>query len=242
MKDVELKITLNEKVSKDIFLMRLEGDVSEVKNCGEFINITLPSHYLRRPISISDFGPNHIDILFKVIGLGTKDMAALELGQSIKCLVGLGNGFNLRTDIKPTLIAGGIGIAPFFAVLKYYNEKGIKPQMIYGARSVDDLVLLDKLKEMSDLHVCTDDGSCGMKGTVLDLIREEHLDIDYYYACGPYRMLENLAKSYPNGEVSLEARMGCGFGACMGCSIKTTNGPKRVCKEGPVFSASEVEF
>ncbi|MCR5113519.1 MAG: dihydroorotate dehydrogenase electron transfer subunit [Acholeplasmatales bacterium] len=242
MKDVKLTITLNEKVSKDIFLMKLEGDVSEVKNCGEFINITLPPHYLRRPISVSNFGPGYIEILYKVLGQGTKEMSLMTAGQSLKCLVGLGNGFNLRTDIKPTLIAGGIGVAPFFAVLKYYNEKGIKPQMIYGARSKDDLVLLDKLAEMSDLHLCTDDGSCGVKGTVLDLIKEENLSVDYYYACGPYRMLENLAKSYPNGEVSLEARMGCGFGACMGCSIKTTKGPKRVCKEGPVFAASEVEF
>ena len=242
MKDVKLTMTLNETVSKDIFRMRLEGDVSEVKNCGEFINITLPPHYLRRPISVSDFGPGYIDILYKVLGQGTKEMSLMAAGQSLKCLVGLGNGFNLRCDIKPTLIAGGIGIAPFFSVLKYYNEKGIKPQMIYGARSKDDLVLLDKLAEMSDLHLCTDDGSYGVKGTVIDLIKNENLNVDYYYACGPYRMLENLAKNFPNGEVSLEARMGCGFGACMGCSIKTTNGPKRVCKEGPVFSASEVEF
>ena len=242
MKEVELRITKNEKVSKDIYLMRLEGDVSEIKNCGEFINITLPSHYLRRPISVSDFGPGYVDILFKVIGLGTKDMTVLEVGSKLNCLVGLGQGFNLDKTTKPTLIAGGIGVAPMFSVIRMYNEKGIKPQMIYGARSKDDLVLLDKLSELTDLHVCTDDGSYGFKGTVIDLIKNDNLSIDYYYSCGPYRMLEALAHEFPNGEVSLEARMGCGFGACMGCSIKTTNGPKRVCKDGPVFNASEVEF
>jgi dihydroorotate dehydrogenase electron transfer subunit len=242
VKDVELVIKSNKKVSKDIYLMRLEGDCSEIKNCGEFINITLPNHYLRRPISVSDFGPGYVDILFKVIGLGTKDMTVLEVGSKLNCLVGLGQGFNLDKTTKQTLIAGGIGVAPMFSVIRMYNEKGIKPQMIYGARSKDDLVLLDKLSKLTDLHVCTDDGSYGFKGTVIDLIKNDNLSIDYYYSCGPYRMLEALAHEFPNGEVSLEARMGCGFGACMGCSIETTNGPKRVCKEGPVFDASEVKF
>ena len=242
MREVELKITQNTKVSNDIYLMRLEGDVSEVKNSGEFINITLPGHYLRRPISVSDYGPGYIEILFKILGQGTKDMSILEVGKYLNCLVGLGNGFDLKTDVKPLLIAGGIGIAPFFAVIKYYNSKGIKPTLVYGARSKDDLVLVDKLSKMCDLHLCTDDGSYAFKGNVLDLIKNDEIKFDYYYACGPYRMLENIAKTYPNGEVSLEARMGCGFGACMGCSIKTTDGTKRVCKEGPVFKASEVQF
>lgn len=242
MKEVELTITQNEKVSKDIYLMRLEGDVSEIKNCGEFINITLPSHYLRRPISVSDFGEGYINILFKVIGLGTKDMTVLKVGEKLNCLIGLGSGFHLEKTNKPTLIAGGIGVAPMFSVIRKYNEMGIKPQMVYGARSKDDLVLLDKLAETTDLHICTDDGSYGFKGTVVDLIKNDNLEIDYYYSCGPYRMLEAISKEFPNGEVSLEARMGCGFGACMGCTIKTTNGPKRVCKDGPVFNASEVEF
>ena len=242
MREVELKITENTQVSKDIYLMRLEGDVSEVKNPGEFINITLPSHYLRRPISVSDYEDGHIDILFKILGHGTKDMSKLQVGNYLNCLVGLGNGFDLKYDNKPILVAGGIGIAPFFSVIKQFNKKGITPTLVYGARSKDDLVLIDKLSRICDLHICTDDGSYGFKGNVIDLIKNDKINFDYYYACGPYRMLEGLAKAYPNGEVSLEARMGCGFGACMGCSIKTTNGPKRVCKEGPVFKASEVQF
>ena len=240
MKDVELVIKSNIKVSKDIYLMRLEGDTSEVKNCGEFINITLPNHYLRRPISVCDYSSDHIDILFKLLGHGTKDMAGFEVGSKLKCLIGLGNGFNIRTDIKPTLIAGGIGIAPFMAVIKKYNSLGIRPQLFYGARSKDDLVILDEIKDMADIFKCTDDGSYGLKGTVLDLIKHENINVEYYYACGPYRMLEAIAKEFNDGEVSLEARMGCGFGACMGCSIKTTEGPKRVCKEGPVFKGKEV--
>ena len=240
MKDVELIIKSNKKVSKDIYLMRLEGDCSEIKNCGEFINITLPNHYLRRPISVCDYSDNHVDILFKILGHGTKDMSNFEVGKSLKCLIGLGNGFDIKENINPVLIAGGIGIAPFTAVIKKYNKLGIKPILIYGARSKDDLVILDEIKDMVDIHMCTDDGSYGYKGNVVDLIKYENIKVDYYYACGPYRMLEAVAKTFGDGEVSLEARMGCGFGACMGCSIKTTSGPKRVCKEGPVFKGKEV--
>ena len=240
MKDVELIIKSNKKVSKDIFLMRLEGDCSEIKNCGEFINITLPNHYLRRPISVCDYASDHVNILFKILGHGTKDMSEFEVGQKLKCLIGLGNGFNIKNDIKPVLIAGGIGIAPFMAVIRKYNKLGIKPTLIYGARSKDDLVILDEMKELTDLHLCTDDGSFGFKGNVVDLIKNDNINVEYYYACGPYRMLEAVANALGDGEVSLEARMGCGFGACMGCSIKTITGPKRVCKEGPVFKGKEV--
>lgn len=242
MKEVELVIKLNKQVSYDTYLMRLEGNTSEIKNCGEFINLTLPNHYLRRPISVCDFDKSHIDILYKVLGQGTKEMTLFNVGNKIKCLIGLGNGFNLKYDIKPVLIAGGIGIAPFLSVIKAYHKKGIKPILVYGARSKNDLIILDEMKKYTEMHICTDDGSEGLKGTVIDLIKNDNINIDYYYACGPYRMLEALAKNYPNGEISMEARMGCGFGACMGCSIKTKNGPKRVCKEGPVFEASEVEF
>ncbi|MDY2746384.1 MAG: dihydroorotate dehydrogenase electron transfer subunit, partial [Bacilli bacterium] len=114
--------------------------------------------------------------------------------------------------------------------------------LIYGARNESDLVLVDKFASLCDVYLCTDDGSKGVKGTILDCIKANNLNIEYYYACGPYRMLQALASSYKDGVVSLEARMGCGFGACMGCSIETTNGPKRVCKEGPIFSSSEVIF
>ena len=242
MREVELEIIENKKVSKDIYFMRLKGDISEVKNSGEFINITLPSHYLRRPISVNNFEGDHLDILFKVLGLGTKDMSSLQIGHKLNCLVGLGNGFDLNYNITPVLVAGGIGIAPFSKVISLYNEHNIKPILVYGARSKDDIVILDEFKDKTDLHICTDDGSLGFKGNVIELIKHDNIKMEYYYACGPYIMLKNLAKEYPNGEVSLEARMGCGFGACMGCSIKTSNGPKRVCKEGPVFKASEVEF
>jgi len=242
MKNVVLEITQNVAVGKDIYRMRLEGDLSEIKNTGEFINILLPNHYLRRPISVSSFSSNYVEILYKILGQGTKEMTKYELGMKLDCLVGLGNGFKIKDDIKPLLVAGGIGIAPLVALAKEYNKLGIKPALVFGARSKDDLVITDELKEITELYLCTDDGSLGYHGNVVDCIKANKIEFDYYYSCGPYRMLEALAKYSPNGCVSLEARMGCGFGACMGCSINTTNGPKRVCKEGPVFEASEVEF
>ena len=242
MQNVKLTINKNVAVGKDVYLMRLTGDCKEIKNPGEFIDITVPSYYLRRPISVCDYSDNHVDILYKILGHGTRDMSTFKEGMELDILIGLGNGFDITKSKKPLLIGGGIGIAPLVGLARVFNEKGIRPTLVFGARSKDDLVLIDMLNDICDVYLCTDDGSLGFKGNVVDCIKNQNLEFDYYYSCGPYRMLEALANAYSNGCVSLEARMGCGFGACMGCSIKTTNGPKRVCKEGPVFEASEVEF
>lgn len=241
MENVKLTIDKNVKVGSDIYLMRLVGNTSAIKNPGEFINITVPNYYLRRPISVFNFGDGFVEILYKVLGHGTKDMSTFEKGMVLDVLVGLGNGFALK-DCKPLLVGGGIGIAPLYALAKAFNKQGIRPQLVYGARSKNDIVLVEEFKELCDLYIATDDGTLGFKGNVIDCIKANNLDFDYYYSCGPFKMLEFLSKAYPNGCVSLEARMGCGFGACMGCSIETTNGPKRVCKEGPVFESNEVLF
>ncbi len=242
MQAVKLTIDKNIKIGNDIFLMTLVGDTSAIKNPGEFINITIPNYYLRRPISVCDYSDHHVDILYKVLGRGTKDLSTFQPGFEIDCLLGLGNGFDINDNVKPLLIGGGIGIAPLFALAKAFNKKGIKPTLVYGARTKDDIVLLELLEQLCEVNVCTDDGSIGFKGNVIECIQKLDFLFDYYYACGPLKMLESLSKKYSNGCVSLEARMGCGFGACMGCSICTTNGPKRVCKEGPVFEASEVIY
>lgn len=242
MKNVILKIESNVKVANDVYLVRLVGDTSDIKHSGEFINITVPGYYLRRPISVCRFGDTYVDILYKVLGHGTKDLSTFEKGMEIDTLVGLGNGFTIKENIKPLLVAGGIGIAPMFQLAIEFNKIGIKPTLVYGARSKTDIVMIEELEKLCNVIICTDDGTLGFKGNVIDCIKHHNIDFDYYYSCGPQKMLEFLAKAYPNGCVSLEARMGCGFGACMGCSIETTNGPKRVCKEGPVFEASEVKF
>ena len=242
MKNIQLKIEKNIQVGKDIFLMTLSGDTTEIKNPGEFVNITIPGYYLRRPISVCRYGDNKLDLLYKVLGHGTRDLSTFEEGTKIDTLIGLGNGFDINKAKKPLLIGGGIGIAPLFGLCEAFNKIGIKPTLVFGARSANDIVLLEELEKLANVIVCTDDGTLGFKGNVIECIKNNNIDFDYYYACGPHKMLEFLAKAYPNGCLSLEARMGCGFGACMGCSIETTNGPKRVCKEGPVFEASEVKF
>ena len=242
MKEVELIITSNVQVNHDTYLMTLQGDLSSIKNPGEFVEIKLYNYYLRRPISVCKFSENELTLLYKVLGHGTKDMTKYEVGKKLYVLINLGNGFDVTLAKKPLLVAGGIGIAPMFGLLEKFNELGIKPTIIYGASSKKDLVLLDELEKMGDLICCTDDGSYGYKGNTVMYLKENSVDYDFYYACGPQVMLKYLAMHSNNGCVSLEARMGCGFGACMGCSIQTTNGPKRVCKEGPVFKASEVLF
>lgn len=240
MKEVTLTITKNEAVSSDIYLMRLEGDLSEIKNPGEFVEIKLPNYYLRRPISVSRYSENYLELLYKVLGHGTKDMTSYPIGMTLDVLVGLGNGFDVTKSKKPLLIGGGIGIAPMFALADKFNELGIKPTILYGSANKDGLVCLEELSNIADLICCTDDGSYGYKGNTVSYLKEHNVEYDYYYACGPQIMCKFLKAYDENGCLSLEARMGCGFGACMGCSIETVNGPKRVCKEGPVFEASEV--
>jgi dihydroorotate dehydrogenase electron transfer subunit len=169
-------------------------------------------------------------------------MTNYEVGKKLDVLVGLGNGFDITKAKQPLLVAGGIGIAPLIGLAKRFNNLGIKPTLVYGAANECDLVLLEELGKYTTLYITTDDGSLGFKGNPVTFLKENDIKYDYYYSCGPQVMLKYLALYDSNGCVSLEARMGCGFGACMGCSIKTTNGTKRVCKEGPVFEASEVIF
>lgn len=242
MNDVRLTITSNKAVSDSVYLMRLEGDCKEITKSGQFINIKLPDKFLRRPISVCDYSDSYVDILYKVLGQGTKEMSHFKTGITLDVLVGLGNGFDIKNNIKPLLVAGGIGIAPLISLAKKYNEMNIKPILVYGAAKKSDLVLIDELEKITDLRLCTDDGSLGYKGNTVSYLKENKVDFDYYYACGPQIMLKFLSQAFKNGCVSLEARMGCGFGCCMGCSINTINGPKRVCKEGPVFEACEVEL
>lgn len=242
MKNVILKITENKQLSKDIFILKLEGDLSEIKNPGEFVEIKLDNYYLRRPISVHDFNNTSLTLLYKVLGRGTNDLSTYEIGKELDVLVGLGNGFDVSKSKKPLLIAGGIGIAPMYNLALKFNNLGIKPTLIYGISRETDLVLIEEFSKITNLIICSDDGSVGYKGNVVSYLKENNLNFDKYYACGPQIMLKFLKQFNEDGYVSLEARMGCGFGACMGCSIETINGPKRVCKEGPVFEASEVLF
>ena len=211
MKNVILEIEFNKYVGKNTYLMRLKGDLSQIKNPGEFVELKLDGFYLRRPISVCDFSSTHLDLLYKVLGKGTKDLTNYKVGKKLDVIINLGNGFDISKSNKPLLVAGGIGIAPLVGLAKRFVEKGIKPICIYGAASKDDLVLVDELKKLTKLILVTDDGSLGYKGNAVTYLKENKVDFDYYYACGPQVMLKYLSMYSTSGFVSLEARMGFGF-------------------------------
>lgn len=241
MREEKAIITSNIQIKNDIYLMKVRTSGFLI-NPGEFALLSLDNYFLRRPISIYDVNGNEVSFLYKILGHGTKDMTSYLEGKEIDILFNAGNGFNMDISKKPLLIGGGIGIAPLFYLAKKFNEKGIRPIAILGFKNKNEVVLEDEFKKYCDLYITTDDGSYGVRGNPVTFLFNNAISYDHYYACGPLIMLKYLTKSFKNGEVSLEARMGCGFGACMGCSIETNIGVKRICKEGPVFLASEVSL
>ena len=233
-------ITENKKLNKNVYKMILSGDTSGISAPGQFINIKLDGFFLRRPISICDYNGESITVIYKTVGDGTEFMSTLTEGEKLDCLVGLGNGYTLNNAEKPVLIGGGVGVPPLFALAKALINKGVTPEVILGFNSDDEIFLEKEFKALGcKVNVTTVDGSYGVKGFVTDVLNG--LDYDYFYTCGPmpmFRAIENTAKT--DGQFSFEERMGCGFGACMGCSCKTKDGYKRICKDGPVLERSEI--
>ncbi|MCR5787205.1 MAG: dihydroorotate dehydrogenase electron transfer subunit [Acholeplasmatales bacterium] len=242
MNAVDLKVLENKQINNDIYLIKLEGDTSEIKNSGEFAELKLDNYYLRRPLSIHDYDSKTVSFLYKVLGHGTRDLTRYKKGDVINTILGLGNGFNDLNAISPLLIGGGIGMAPLLNLAKRFNEKNIRPNILLGFKNINEVCYVEEFKKYGDVYVTTDDGSFGYCGNPVSFLQNNNLKFDKYYACGPLVMLKYLTKYSTLGYVSLEARMGCGIGACMGCSIETKNGIKRVCKEGPVFDADEVNL
>lgn len=240
MKQEILTIISNEQLNKTTFEMKLDG-VTENMLPGQFVEIKLDEKYLRRPISVADYENGTLTLLYKVVGEGTEIMSKLTAGQKLDVLTGLGNTFDLSKSTSPVLIGGGIGVAPIIGLARAFNRLGVKPTVILGFRNADETFYIDEFEKVANVLVATDDGSLGVKGNALTVLKQLE-KVDFYYACGPMVMLKAISNYDKNGQLSLEARMGCGFGACMGCSIQTTNGNKRVCKEGPVFMAEEIIY
>ena len=234
----KVKIISNNRLSDGVYELVLEG-ASQV-DCGQFIELTIPGFYLNRPFSVANYEDGKLTVLYKILGEGTLAMTALKEGTYLDMINGLGNGFLVDKADKPLLVGGGIGIAPLYYLAKELVKRGKKPTIVLGYRTKNEVFYLKEFEKLGVTMVATDDGSLGLKGNVLTVIKASEIDFDYYYACGPMVMLNALKSYSTKGEISLEARMGCGFGACMGCSIMTTSGTKRVCKEGPVFDAGEV--
>ena len=236
------KIKSNQQIAKNVYEMVLEGDTTYIVRPGQFINIELDGCYLRRPISVCDYDDKTITIIYKVVGNGTEKMATFEEGKILDILTGLGNGFEVkRGGEKPLLIGGGVGTPPMYNLCKKLVEQGKNPVVVLGFGNVDDVFYEEKFKEMGvEIHISTVDGSYGVKGFVTDIVKDLK-DYTYYYTCGPKNMLKAVYDTATtDGELSFEEKMGCGFGACMGCTCETTKGNKRICKEGPVLKKEEI--
>ena len=241
MKQVFYKIKSNEKIAKDIYKMVLAGDSSAITAPGQFINIKLDGFYLRRPISVYDYDSESVTIIYKTVGEGTYAMSAMEEGVVLDTLTGLGNGFDTsKSGSTPLLIGGGVGVPPMYNLAKKLISEGKSVSVILGFNSKDDVFAEKEFEDIgARVYVATADGSYKTKGFVTDVMAG--LDYSYFYTCGPepmFRAIDKIAKS--SGQYSFEERMGCGFGACMGCSGKTLTGNKRICKEGPVLMREEI--
>lgn len=236
------EILSNEKIAKDVYKMILNGDTSDIKYPGQFINIKIDDLYLRRPISVCDYDDNCITIIFKVVGHGTEKMAEMKVGKKLDILTGLGNGFFTdRSGDNPLLVGGGVGTPPMYRLCKDLINEGKKPVVVLGFNSKEDVFFEEEFKKLgAEVYVSTVDGSYGTKGFVTDIIKTLE-GYTYHYACGPLPMLKALYNTAEgDGEYSFEERMGCGFGACMGCTVKVKDGFKRVCKDGPVLRKEEI--
>lgn len=241
-----LTINYNKELIPGLFEMELEGEGARfITAPGQFINIKINDSlqpYLRRPMSILDYDDTHIKLIYRIRGEGTKILSEKKPGEKLDVLIGLGNGF-IDTDYNEVIVVGGgSGTPPMYGLAKRLIEKGVKVTAVLGFNGSYDVFYEEEFKKLCSTYISTMDGTYGTKGTVIDAIKENNLTFDHYYACGPEPMLDALVKNFPdNGSLSFEARMGCGFGACMGCSCKVKTKPyKRICVEGPVLSSDEV--
>ena len=240
MKQGFFTVAENTPVTDSVMKMRLVGDVADITACGQFINLKLDGFFLRRPISVCDRDDASVTILYKIVGKGTAAMAKMPVGEKVDVLVGLGNGYDLSlSGDRPLLIGGGVGVPPLYMLAKKLRSEGKEVSVILGFNTKNEIFYEDEFRALGcRVTVTTVDGSYGVKGFVTNAM---DIDYSYFYTCGPEPMLKAVYKtSKTSGEFSFEERMGCGFGACMGCSCKTVTGYKRICKDGPVLRKEEI--
>ncbi len=240
MKQGIFKISENTKLVDNVYKMVLVGDTSDITACGQFINIKLNGFYLRRPISVCDCDQKGVTIIYKVVGKGTEQMSKMTVGETLNVLTGLGNGYDLSLSGDcPVLLGGGVGVPPLYMLAKKLISEGKKVSVILGFNTLGEVFYEQEFKDLGcNVTVTTVDGSYGVKGFVTNAYPE---DYTYFYTCGPEPMLKAIYKTADtSGQMSFEERMGCGFGACMGCSCKTITGYKRICKDGPVMKKEEI--
>ena len=241
MKQSIFRIVSNEALTDSVYKMVLSGDTSAITAAGQFVNIQLSGKFLRRPISVCDYNDETLTIVYKVVGKGTEQMSAMAPGEVLDILTGLGNGYDLTlSGNKPVLLGGGVGVPPMYNLAKKLLAQGKDVTVILGFNTKSELFYEEEFKALGcNVIVATADGSHGVKGFATTPLAE--LDYTYFYTCGPEPMLKAVYKATnTSGQMSFEERMGCGFGACMGCSCKTLTGYKRICKEGPVMKKEEI--
>ena len=235
MKQGIFKITSNEKIARDIFKMTLAGDTSAITAPGQFVNIKLDGFFLRRPISVCDCVGENLTLIYKTVGHGTEQMSRMKNGDELDLLTGLGNGYNTKkSGGSPLLVGGGVGVPPMYMLCRKLISEGKNVTVVLGFNSKDDVFYENEFRALgADVHIATADGTYGIKGFVTQYT--------FFYTCGPEPMFRAMHKIMKTpGQYSFEERMGCGFGACMGCSCKTLTGNKRICKEGPVMESEEI--
>ena len=244
MKQGIFEIKSNVALTATVYKMVLTGDTSAITSPGQFVNILLDGLFLRRPISVNECrangAGNELTLIYKVVGKGTEQMAGMVAGQTLDVLTGLGNGYDLsKAGDKPLLIGGGVGVPPLYMLARQLREAGKDVSVILGFNTKDEVFCEADFKALGcDVTVTTVDGSYGVKGFVTNALPESYT---YFYTCGPEPMLKAVYKAtVTDGQFSFEERMGCGFGACMGCSCKTVTGNKRICKEGPVLTKEDI--
>ncbi|MBQ3291625.1 MAG: dihydroorotate dehydrogenase electron transfer subunit [Mogibacterium sp.] len=247
MKQGHFTIKENTRLTPTTWRMTLEGDTSAITAAGQFINIRLDGHFLRRPISVNDVEDGIVTIIYKVLGHGTEEMTSFAPGKTLDILTGLGNGYDLdKAGDRPLLIGGGVGIPPLYLAAKWLREKGCEVTVILGFNTSEEIYYVDEFSSLGcEVLVATADGSTGIRGFVTDAFDAAGGDFTHFYTCGPGPMLRAVYdKVFKTagiaGQMSFEERMGCGFGACMGCSCKTITGYKRICKDGPVLRTEEI--
>ena len=241
MKQGFFQIAENVPLTDTVMRMRLVGDVSDITRSGQFINIKLDGLYLRRPISVYDRDEESVTIIYKVVGKGTEQMRSMAVGESLDVLTGLGNGYDCApSGDRPLLIGGGVGVPPLYMLAKQLIAEGRQVSVILGFNTKDEVFCEEEFRALgAEVSVTTVDGSYGVRGFVTDAMGE--VDYTYFYTCGPEPMLRAVYNAtHTSGQFSFEERMGCGFGACMGCSCKTLYGNKRICKDGPVLTKEEI--
>ncbi len=238
MNQVTYTITDNREIAPGVYRMTLTGDTGVITAPGQFINIALDGLFLRRPISVCDWDDKGLVIIYKVVGKGTGQMSGMQPGQALDCLVGLGNGYDIAACPQaPVLVGGGVGVPPLYGLAKRLIASGRKPSVVLGFNRADEIFYDMSFAALGvNVTVTTVDGSAGMKGFVTNALQGG----EYVCACGPEPMLKAVHKIASGGQFSFEARMGCGFGACMGCSCQTVAGPKRICKDGPILTKEEI--